>query len=103
MDTLCALVRSMGPLFSVFVPVLGATLAHAGISHRRYEELVAPLALAMDGCMKRPETNARAASRRVLVQDLSKVPRLCDGGNNGSRNRWNASKSTSIGRVGDHF
>ena len=44
MDTLCALVQSMGPLFSVFVPVLGATLAHAGVSHRRYEALVAPLA-----------------------------------------------------------
>ena len=44
MDTLCALVQSMGPLFSVFVPVLGATLAHAGVSHSRYEALVAPLA-----------------------------------------------------------
>lgn len=44
MDTLCALVQSMGPLFSVFVPVLGATLAHAGVSHPRYEALVAPLA-----------------------------------------------------------
>ena len=44
MDTLCALAQSMGPLFSVFVPVLGATLAHAGVSHPRYEALVAPLA-----------------------------------------------------------